>query len=295
MYLKNTDINLGSLIVYKEDINPKDIRGNFLDKPNKYLKFSFENKSNNKKGFGIAKYKDKSYIMGTFENNVLNGFGKFYNSQVGSIFKGIYKNNIPKGYGFYKFPHGSFEGIWNKNSLNDIGIETYDNQSFFHGEFYNNKRDGIGTYRWPDGSIYQGEWLNDKMTGYGIITYSDQRTYKGEFLNGMMNGVGEFCWRNGNIYFGNYVEDVKKGFGIFVWNVKSYVAYIGFWDKGKKNGVGINVNGKTVKYGIFKDGKKESNLVGASEMKRFLTPEQLKYEKILNKNPHILIKRLFEI
>ena len=288
--LKN--INFGSTLIFKPDVKPHEIYGNFLDKQSGLI--SRKNSLIGKNGFKIEKYKDNSYIMGIFTNNVMNGYCKFYNSEVNSLFMGEYKNNIPNGYGIYKLPKGTFEGIWNKNNLMHYGIETYDDQSFFQGEFYNNKRDGIGTYRWPDGSIYQGEWINNQMTGYGIITYSDQRIYKGEVLNGMMNGVGEFYWRNGNIYFGNYVKDVKKGFGIFIWNIKNNVAYIGFWEKGKKNGVGINVKGNIVKYGIFKDGKKESNLLGPREMKRFLTNEQLKYEKILNQNPHVLIKNLFE-
>jgi hypothetical protein len=288
--LKNT--NFGSTLIFKPDVNQHEIYGNFLDKSSGLI--SKKNSLIGKNGFKIEKYKDNSYIMGTFTNNVMNGYCKFFNSEVNSLFMGEYKNNIPNGYGIYKLPKGTFEGIWNKSNLMHYGIETYDDQSFFQGEFYNNKRDGIGTYRWPDGSIYQGEWINNQMTGYGIITYSDQRIYKGEVLNGMMNGVGEFYWRNGNIYFGNYVKDVKKGFGIFIWNLKSNVAYIGFWEKGKKNGVGINVNGNIVKYGIFKDGKKESNLLGPKEMKRFLTNEQMKYEKILNQNPYVLIKNLFE-
>ena len=293
-HLNNSGTNIGSTLIFKPEIDPNEIYGNFLDKSNTLLSRR-DSLTKNKRGFKVITYKDNSYIKGIFTDNKINGICKFYNSQVNSIFMGEYTNNIPNGYGIYKIPKGSYEGFWSKSSLVDIGIETYDDQSFYHGEFYNNKRDGIGTYRWPDGSIYQGEWINNQMTGVGIITYSDQRVYKGEVLNGMMNGFGEFSWRNGNIYFGNYVKDIKTGFGIFIWNVKNLHAYIGFWDKGKKNGVGVNVNGNIVKYGIFKDGKKESNLLGPKEMKRFLNNDQLKYEKILNQNPQVLIKSLFEI
>ena len=121
------------------------------------------------------------------------------------------------------------------------------------------------------------------MNGYGIINYNDGRIYEGQILNGFMNGFGIFFFFFGDIYIGEYVKDVKCGFGIFIWNKNPLIAYAGFWDKGKQNGVGIKINGNVLKFGIWKDGKKETWL-NSNEIGNFLTKEQEKYKKLLGKN-----------
>ena len=56
-----------------------------------------------------------------------------------------------------------------------------------------------------------------------------------------MNGWGEFLWSDFKYYCGNYVNDIKDGFGIFVWNFNysNLNVYIGFWENGKQNSIGI--------------------------------------------------------
>ena len=271
-----------------------DIYGMFLNKTNKRIKYYGEvNKISKKKnGFGIVVYDDKSKIYGIFHDNNINNYGKFINTQTNSVFIGKYQNNVPYGYGYYQNKNCFREGTWYKNILIEIGIEFYFDNSYYQGEFTMNKYHGIGLFRFPDGTIYQGEFLNNQMTGYGTFLYDD-RMYEGEVLNGQINGLGVFTWNNGNKYIGYYKNEYKNGFGMFLWSFKPLVAYIGFWNKGKIHGVGININGNTVKYGHFKNGKIDKLFKNEWEIKNYLTGKQNLYKKLLLKNPILTIKQFF--
>jgi len=262
-----------------------EIYGYFLIKKSKSLKYKGEKDkfTHKKNGFGIVEWDDKSKLTGNFLNNKITGLCKFFNREKEGIFMGEYKENFPNGYGYYKTSKLKIEGNWNKNYINGLGIEIKSDETYYQGEFSNNKKNGIGIYKWSDGTIYEGEFLNNIMNGYGIINYNDGRIYEGQILNGFMNGFGIFKWQNGDIYIGEYVKDVKCGFGIFIWNKNPLIAYAGFWDKGKQNGVGIKINGNVLKFGIWKDGKKETWL-NSNEIGNFLTKEQEKYKKLLGKN-----------
>ena len=272
-----------------------DIFGYFLKKSNKKIKIKIDINNivdHKKNGFGIVTWEDNSKLYGEFSENKLYGICKFYNSQNNCIFKGEYENNIPYGYGIYEMMNGSYEGIWVRNNLIGIGIEIWNDQTFFQGEYSKSKRNGIGLYRWPDGTIYQGQWVNNQMQGYGTIIYSDDRIYSGEVYNGLMHGVGIFSWRNGYKYIGNYYKDLKSGFGTFIWSNKPLLAYVGFWQKGKQNGVGASINGSAVKYGFWKDGKIDFYLKGSWELRKYMKPSQYVYEKILSRNAINYIKAI---
>ena len=269
-----------------------EIFGYFLLKKSKSLKYKGEKDklTHQKNGFGIVEWDDKSKLLGRFENNKVCGLCKFYNKEKEGTFTGIYKENFPEGYGIYKTLNYKLEGIWNKNILNGIGIEKNDN-ILYEGEFQNNKKHGVGIYKWPDGTIYKGEFKNNKMTGYGIIFYNDGRIFSGEITNGNMNGLGFFKWKNGDMYIGNYIKNDKSGFGVFIWKKKPLVAFAGFWDKGKQNGVGVKINDNSLKYGIWKNGQKEL-WINYNDIGKYLLKEQEKYHFILGKNILLLINKL---
>jgi hypothetical protein len=271
-----------------------EIYGMFLEKKNKRIKYIGKSNMITKKknGFGIIIYDDDSQIFGVFSENRVNGSCKFINTRTNSTYGGRYKNNIPYGYGYYENKNGFKEGFWYKNFIIDIGIEFHSNSSYYQGEYKRNKYDGVGLFRFPDGTIYQGEFSDNQMNGYGIFLYED-RMYEGEVLNGMKNGLGIFTWKNGNKYIGFYESDLKNGFGMFLWTFKPLVAYIGFWSKGKPNGVGINLNGNNAKYSYFKNGKREILFKNEWEIKNHLNGKQNLYKKILLKNPFNTIKHFF--
>ena len=275
---KNDEENISEINFLKK---PEDIHGYFLKKSNKKIRFfgKLDEKTKTKDGFGIVKWTDKSQIEGIFSQNHLNGYCKFYNSKTNSNFHGIYKNNIPNGFGIYFNSTLTLHGYWEKENLNGIGLEVWQDDTYYQGEFLNSKKNGIGLYRWSDGTIYQGEFINNQMNGYGLILYSNDRIYAGEILNGFMNGYGVYIWENGNKYMGYYLQDTKHGFGVFIWNHKPFVGYFGFWEMGKQHGVGAKVNGNNIKYGLWNRGKINLLFKGVYEIDRYLSGLQMRYYK----------------
>ena len=88
------------------------------------------------------------------------------------------------------------------------------------------------------------------MDGFCYINYADDKIYEGEMMNGAKNGYGEFTWKPIRKYIGYYVNDLKEGFGIYIWNIKTFQIYVGFWNKGKMEGIGMMINGKNIYYNV---------------------------------------------
>ena len=261
--------------------NRDDIKGNFMLKNEKIIRYQggFIKKTKRKNGFGIITWSDNSTLHGIYYYNSINGIARFYNNKYKSTFIGEYKNNIPDGYGVYRIKSLSMQGYWRESKLNGIGIEVWDDGTYYQGEYENNKKNGIGLYRWPDGTIYQGEFMNGQITGMGIIYNSDDSVFSGELLNGYMNGYGIFSWSSGAIYMGYYLQDIKHGFGIYIWDSKIFICYIGFWEMGKQQGIGVKINGNKIKYCVWKKGKITVTLKGLYEIDRYLNSIQKGYYK----------------
>lgn len=262
-----------------EDDTIGKIKGYFLLKRTKY--YHIGNTYNQKKqGFGIIQWEDGSKLKANFTDSKIDGVCHFKENETIN-FMGYYINNRPKGYGILtKLNEVSFEGEWDRNMQNGIGIAKWSDGTVYKGNFENSIKTSIGTLIWPDGTIYQGEFVNNEMVGYGMIFHSDKRKYCGQVLNGKMNGFGQFQWPNGTKYIGNYVRDKKSGLGIFYWNIKPLEAYIGFWKSGKQKGPGMHINNKTIKYGLWNDGKIDLVLYSPVDLNFYLNPEQKKYKNV---------------
>ena len=169
------------------------------------------------------------------------------------------------------------------NTINDIGIIKWKNNSSYTGEIKNGVKDGIGIFKWPDGSKYEGEFIQDRMEGWGLIHYLDGNIYKGQILDGLPHGYGEFIWNNENRYIGNYINGQKEGFGIYIMiseNLREYISYFGFWKKGKQDGYGIVINNKKIYYVKYKEGKKMKNYKYDFFIAEILPFISKKYKKI---------------
>lgn len=286
--LSSSNHNTFISIANNNTINYRDVNGNFTKKSKKGLKYkgNINKMTRQKNGFGVVKWEDGSHFSISFNNNHAEGPGKFYNATNKSIYNGYYENNIPKGYGCYESLQYqvTFEGEWCKKELSGIGIEIWNDETYYQGEYSESMKNGIGLYRWPDGTIYQGQWKRNSMTGYGMILYNDEKAYIGEVLNGQMHGYGEFTWKNGNFYAGYYVNDKKSGFGLFIWSRRPLIAYVGFWNEGNQNGPGISINGNTMKYGLWKEGRKDKTFQGYWELINNLRSEQVCYESFFKKD-----------
>ena len=269
-------------------------KGNFITKKKKYKFYGYHNSKGRKEGFGIIKWEDGSTLKAYFTESKINGYANFYDKNSNSFFSGYYKNNCPKGFGIYNKDNVKIIGdSWFKNNIKNLGIEVWFDDNYYQGEFKKSIKNGIGLYRWPDGTLYFGEWKDNKMDGYGIIKYSNDSIYIGEYKNGLMNGWGEFLWSDLKYYCGNYKNDIKDGFGIFVWNFINLNAYIGFWENGKQNGIGIQLFNNKEKIGFFNNGRKTLTLNGPWEIRDYLKSEQFRYQKFLEMNSKNLIKFVF--
>ena len=127
--------------------------------------------------------------------------------------------------------------------------------SKYIGEYKYGLKDGIGIYKWPDNTMYNGEWKKNNIEGYGIYNFKDGRIFYGEWKNNQMNGYGECVFIDNKKFCGFYKKDKKNGFGIFYLPKNKF--FIGFWKEGKQNGVGKFIKDDIIKYGIWKDGKRE--------------------------------------
>ena len=269
-------------------------KGNFITKNKKYKFYGYHNLKGRKEGFGIIKWEDGSTLKANFIDSKINGYASFYDKNTNSFFSGYYKNNCPKGFGIYNKDNVKIIGdSWFKNNVKNLGIEIWFDDNYYQGEFKKSIKNGIGLYRWPDGTLYFGEWKNNKMDGYGLIKYSNDSIYFGEYKNGLMNGWGEFLWSDLKYYCGNYKNDIKDGFGIFVWNFFNLNAYVGFWENGKQNGIGIQLFNNKEKIGFFNNGRRTLILNGPWEIRDYLKSEQFRYQKFLEMNSKNLKKFVF--
>lgn len=268
-------------------------RGCFTKKKSHYTyQGNIHPKTKKKTGFGKITWDDSSILLANFDGNQINGIAFYDDKQNQSEFSGEYKNNRPNGFGVYKCEGVILEGEWNNNVLDGIGYEYSDNDTYYQGNYKNCQKEGIGMFRWSDGTIYKGEFVENTMHGYGMVNYNDDdRMYIGQIENGVMNGYGEFYWGKGvKRYMGFYYKDFKQGFGIYVDSIDPLSGYIGFWDKGKMNGIGIKVVKGEFMYGIWKAGKVEIWLQGPWEMIKYAKRSQIPAVKFMERKPSKLSK-----
>ena len=93
-----------------------------------------------------------------------------------------------------------------------------------------------------------------------------------------MDGYGEFYWIEGKKYCGFYKEDQKEGFGLYYLLDNSF--YVGFWKEGLRNGMSKYIKGKSIRYGIWKNGKKEKWFNNEEEFFDNLESDDEKYKNI---------------
>ena len=279
----------------------------------KYLIDDNNNKKIIKNGFGIIIFSDNTIFKSKFKDNKATGIGHFIDKNNIVEFIGEYENNIRNGFGIYTInisinSNHKYFGYFNNNGLNGIGIEeSNEDEYIYYGEFLKNQKHGYGTLRWNDGTIYKGQFYSNQINGYAIINYPGNKIYKGKVNEGKLDGFGEFLWPEGKKYCGYYKNDKKDGFGIFFWDIqnikyfdeklsvfKNIKAYIGFWNEGYMNGVGLKINNGVIKYGLWKNGKKIMWIDSVENAKIYFKIHKKKYLKIMLGNKKDLLNLLIK-
>ena len=222
-----------------------------------YLGNIFNNKED---GFGIQYFPENSAkYVGQFLNGKRINYGIFEDKSKFYIYKGEIRKNFTGLYGiFYNYTKElKYEGEWLNNRKDGIGIEAYKDGSKYQGEHKNGMKHGIGVYYWEDGSVYEGEWKYNLMDGYGIYKFKDGSICSGFWLSNQMNGFGKFTFPEIKCYIGYFKNDYKNGFGIIFW-FKEKKAFVGYWKNNKQDGLGKFIYEGKIRYGIWKEGNRES-------------------------------------
>ena len=76
---------------------------------------------------------------------------------------------------------------------------------------------------------------------------------------------------------------MKDGFGVYLWNVNGDTKiYLGFWKKGKQNGLGKYFNKKGARYGTWINGDRISWLNENEPIESYLKDDELNFLNYYN-------------
>lgn len=114
------------------------------------------------------------------------------------------------------FQFGIYQGEVNQqDELSGQGVMTFNDGSYYDGQWKANKRHGLGTFQYASGSSYHGEYKENKKNGFGVQTYVEKgETYNGTWLEGSRHGWGVLRQADGWLLEGQWKEDKKVGVGI---------------------------------------------------------------------------------
>lgn len=129
----------------------------------------------------------------------------------------------------------------------------YANGDIYIGNVEAGKRQGTGTIYKLDGRQLYGIWDNDKLNGEGRSVEVNDGIYEGEFYLSFKHGRGTYHYTNGDKYKGEWKYGLREGDGIHWYSNGD--RYVGAWEDGLYNGYGKLYVGKTVREGLFENGK----------------------------------------
>ncbi|MFK8059335.1 MAG: hypothetical protein AB8B78_04510 [Polaribacter sp.] len=91
-------------------------------------------------GIGVYK-KPNSYLVATFKDGKVDGFGYHHFLELNQTYVGEYKNNIKSGSGiyYYKLYGEYYMGEWKNNKENGKGVRHYSISKYKEGAFKNGK------------------------------------------------------------------------------------------------------------------------------------------------------------
>jgi hypothetical protein len=217
---KNSNTSVGSQPILEEDWS-KLLKKGYIQKVDENMKndFLFET-------FGISEttylnytlfstlkqdsiknsiYKQDIFgytYLGQIENGVRSGFGTLVNLFQDTIYKGIWKDDMPYQGHFYQF---NYENKCFGNCENGVGLKLMNFDCVYRGGFKDGKRNGKGEY------IFKPNYDNNN---YMISTFTngkegtDRKDYSMNPLRSETNNLIISRFYNGNIVFYSKQEEV---------------------------------------------------------------------------------------
>ena len=100
-----------------------------------------------------------------------------------------------------------------------------------------------------EGVRFAGSWADDMPNGAGELVYRDGGKYEGDIVDGKRHGLGKRAWyrpaaaataahtADERVYIGQWDAGYRDGLGVE--ETKQNGKYLGEWSKNKKNGLGI--------------------------------------------------------
>ena len=207
-------------------------------------------KINSKKSICEITFENLDIYTGELTNNEIEGSGEL-KWKNGNHYKGQFKNGLRHGKGiFISHSHQlKYTGNFYKGVRNGLGKITYNSGSSYEGFFNLGQKEGKGIFIYKSKNFYIGDWKKDLKNGFGKIYWQDQKQiYKGYWKDNHQEGLGYQIWEENpgemrifnNRYIGFYKKGKREGLGIFYYS--NGEIYIGDWLDDKKHGFGIHRN-----------------------------------------------------
>lgn len=170
-----------------------------------------------KNGQGKIIYQNGDSFVGTFKNDVKNGYG------VETVHQGQDQSNQNLGSSRRKMKHGKSTRLSKIGDQTDAEISQSNDTIIYRGFYKNNLKNGNFTITFgKDNTIYVGSYTNNVRDKFGKIIWKNQDQYIGEILEielgseklWVMHGQGKFTWHaSQSTYFGEYYQGQKHGYG----------------------------------------------------------------------------------
>jgi hypothetical protein len=170
---------------------------------------------------------DKPFFDGTLNNEGKpEGEGTYYKSD--RFLVGKFHNGVLNGYGKKYYNGYKDEGMFKDDELNGKGKRTDPAGNIMEGNFVNGLLEGQGIKKMKDGAYVKGNFVQGRLEGAGEKKTADY-LYVGNFKNGKFDGEGKYYWLNDSSkWFKGYFNSGKRS-GIGEFHISDTLNVSGFW------------------------------------------------------------------
>lgn len=212
-----------------------------------------------RQGPGILSMTDGASYVGTYRDDLRDGWGALLKSEGGEIQsweKGTLKESFPLG---GKILSPVREWIFLGRAAKGVLVDGKGRAISADGAWripegtFRGGRLVEGTMESPDGTLYVGRFANDQLV-QGTIRGASGWTYTGGLADGKPEGRGLVLLPDGTRYEGEFKSGTYDGQGVL--SRPDGEKFEGTFRDGKPHGMGIYFNGETVERCEYYDGKR---------------------------------------